>query len=1558
MDVQLISYDAAQCVPTPLDKNFVTFNGVMSGSCKLNLKTVPTIRLYVRAGGVSSLVHVHNVFPYLYVPVEAERFPNAEVELVRWLNEINNQLALSYSKKQRPRRKVEGIRKKRQKRGKVDQNEHHDYEYNDQDQESEFDTDEEVDTNSEVLSTSNSYVADISIVSGVPFYGYHLSSSTFLKISMASPKYTVRLSKLMTESKLFKRFYQPYESHIPYTLQFLADYNLYTLKSIRFNKFLWRSPIILLDNVSQDYQPFFETHFVDFNKMRLNNTVEEFVNGHICIDNNGNLNVLEQSKFPRSARSLLEFDAQASWIDNINDLVDRTPATLHSGESFSADLSYISSTKSLLDDVDNLRRSKGLDVGVSQHGLFDNIKRSCSGSLWNDQEDIKVMFRTAVKLSEDAFVKKYKTKDINLLKKWSGKKAAFPTPFQSVKSLQYEPIIGSSCLVDSKVLAMSPNNYLSALLAFASRKGTLLKSSSDGIVNTNLPCALEIEQDLIDAISEDSEKTDDDNPPKEGDDTTVINHHDGLFPNEHSNNSFNLTLKLQESSVIEEVTTSNISGSAKPYRSSFILSQRIPQFFKFVSYFGDIFDEKLFSFNVQQPMSCSKDKFLNELETFGLPKIDYMDPFFSKLSNFDSRPFIFAGEKFVLKCKEIDKDLYPGLDQFNFFQQPANKNSPNLWKYSPIPPSFTDVKQWSQVPEQSKENAGFNYDSQIRGPTQKFKEYKYPSLKTPVERLSVENISLSILIMEIHVNTRGKYYPDPKLDEINAVFYHTNLPTNVSALHNVGVFVNTSSGDARKYKQFANESNFSLTCFQNELDLLVALVSLVEYLDPDILSGYELHALSWGYVIERSKAKYNIDLCQRFSRVVHKQANKVGDRWGYTHASGIKITGRQMFNLWRRLRSVLNLNHYTLENVVFHVLHDRLPAYKMETLSKWLKKDFKGTSYVINYYVSKIKYEMLLIQKLELVEKINEESQLLGIDFYSILYRGSQYKVECLLVRLAKSENFLLVSPSKKQVFKQDSLECIPLVMEPNSSFYKSPLIVLDFQSLYPSLIIAYNICYSTALGRLKDYDPQKYTRLGVINYKSPEGLLKLLENNINISPNGVVFAKEDIRKSLLAKLLLEILNTRIYIKDTMSNFKDDQELKTLYGNRQLALKLIANVTYGYTSASYSGRMPNSDIADAIVSYGRETLLKAVKEIESHDFWGAKVVYGDTDSLFVYLPGKTKSDAFRIGKEMADYITKLNPAPVKLKFEKVYLPSILVSKKRYVGWCSEYEDQSPRFEAKGIETVRRDGIPAQQKILEKAIILLFKSKDVSQVKEYVLDQFVKITQNKVNLKDFMFAKEVRIGTYKNEKYIPAGARLAMRSIEKDHRAEPQYKERVYYLVRRGHNKEILRDRCVSPDQFLSDLNMVLDSEYYINKVLVPPLERVFNLLGVDIKSWVKEVPQKISYAGIDSTLLNVKVRSCLCCKGIAADGLLCTECLQNSLGTMLKLKSEACDKAVKTRNYVDFCRFCSSNVLNEDVSSTTANECCNEDCSIYYSRTKKLRETRTASANYRAIPDW
>lgn len=114
-----------------------------------------------------------------------------------------------------------------------------------------------------------------------------------------------------------------------------------------------------------------------------------------------------------------------------------------------------------------------------------------------------------------------------------------------------------------------------------------------------------------------------------------------------------------------------------------------------------------------------------------------------------------------------------------------------------------------------------------------------------------------------------------------------------------------------------------------------------------------------------------------------------------------------------------------------------------------------------------------------------------------------------------------------------------------------------------------------------------------------------------------------------------------------------EQLLERVLNSRQLALKLVANTTFGYTAASYSGRMPCIEIADSIVQKGRETLERAIQLVETSPEWGGRVVYGDTDSLFVLLRGRSKDEAFRIGKEICEQVTADNPRPVKLKFEKV-----------------------------------------------------------------------------------------------------------------------------------------------------------------------------------------------------------------------------------------------------------------------------------------------------------------
>lgn len=82
-------------------------------------------------------------------------------------------------------------------------------------------------------------------------------------------------------------------------------------------------------------------------------------------------------------------------------------------------------------------------------------------------------------------------------------------------------------------------------------------------------------------------------------------------------------------------------------------------------------------------------------------------------------------------------------------------------------------------------------------------------------------------------------------------------------------------------------------------------------------------------------------------------------------------------------------------------------------------------------------------------------------------------------------------------------------------------------------------------------------------------------------------------------------------------------------------------------------------VGDSVVSKARETLERAISLVGNNKQWGARVVYGDTDSMFVLVPGKSREEAFRIGAEIAEAVTNDNPQPVKLKLEKVYQPCLL-----------------------------------------------------------------------------------------------------------------------------------------------------------------------------------------------------------------------------------------------------------------------------------------------------------
>ncbi|PNY26250.1 DNA polymerase [Tolypocladium capitatum] len=979
------------------------------------------------------------------------------------------------------------------------------------------------------------------------------------------------------------------------------------------------------------------------------------------------------------------------------------------------------------------------------------------------------------------------------------------------------------------------------------------------------------------------------------------------------------------------------------------------------------------------------------MSAHNLPDVIYQDAFYSEEKDVPERNREYAGREY-----RLDSNTVPFLPQFDpTGSSPAASGvvqAPILgitsldqqldqqrcdcswksWEFSPSPPSYQSVSVWLAEKKRSLEERMKEGHrpactptaslSQIDGPTPKNKhgfKYTQKQKSTSVEH---EVQYMSTMSLEIHVSTRGKFIPNPEEDEVQCIFWACksdeaarNTQESANAVQS-GILV--VCADGLLTRQIQRYARAEVVQENSELDLMVRMAEIVKTYDPDVLTGFEVHSSSWGYLIERARCKYDYNLCDEFSRMKsdsHGRFGKNNDRWGFNTTSTIRVTGRHMINIWRAMQSELNLLQYTMENVAWHLLHRRVPHYSWKTLTQWYRSGKPGDlSRLVRYYQARTRLDIQVLEANELIPRTSEQARLLGVDFFSVFSRGSQFKVESIMFRIAKPENFILVSPSKRQVGGQNALECLPLVMEPQSAFYNSPLLVLDFQSLYPSVMIAYNYCYSTFLGRIKNW--RGTNKMGFTEYSRQEGLLVLLRDYINIAPNGMMYVKAEIRKSLLAKMLTEILETRVMVKSGMKKDKEDKTLQQLLNNRQLALKLLANVTYGYASASFSGRMPCSEIADSIVQTGRETLERAVAYIHSEQRWGAEVVYGDTDSLFVYLKGRTRDQAFDIGNEIAGAITEMNPRPIKLKFEKVYHPCLLLAKKRYVGYKYESKDQvKPEFDAKGIETVRRDGTPAEQKMEEKALRLLFETADLSQVKEYFQKQCDKIMRGAVSVQDFSFAREVRLGTYSDKGPPPAGALISTRKMLEDARAEPQYGERVPYVVITGAPGARLIDRCVAPEDLLVNPHWQLDAEYYISKNIIPPLERIFNLVGANVRQWydemakVQRVHQATSGQGGKKSTLESYMRSthCLVCNAKFADEghSLCPPCRDDAPASLLALQTRLAADERRFQEVLTVCRSCSGMSPLEEV------RCDSRDCPVFWTRMRQRTKLVGARAS-------
>lgn len=272
------------------------------------------------------------------------------------------------------------------------------------------------------------------------------------------------------------------------------------------------------------------------------------------------------------------------------------------------------------------------------------------------------------------------------------------------------------------------------------------------------------------------------------------------------------------------------------------------------------------------------------------------------------------------------------------------------------------------------------------------------------------------------------------------------------------------------------------------------------------------------------------------------------------------------------------------------------------------------------------------------------------------------------------------------------------------------------------------------------------------------------------------------------------------------------------------------------------------------------------------------------------------------------------------------------------------DQEKPTYLAKGIETVRRDGCPAVSKMLEKTLKILFDTRDVSQVKDYVVRQFDKILRGKVSLQDLIFAKEFRgMRGYKERACVPA-LELTRRLMKKDPRALPRHGERVKYVIVAGAPNQALIHCVRSPWEVLNDPGLRPNTIYYITRVIIPPLNRCLNLMGVDVNAWYREMPHRhilhnpVTVPSDKQKLTIFQYFGNIVCAacGQTSNRALCSDCQSRPTDTLVMLNEKLRWLERVNEQVLSICQSCIGRQNNAD--------CISLDCPVLYRRAQSQRD--------------
>lgn len=722
-------------------------------------------------------------------------------------------------------------------------------------------------------------------------------------------------------------------------------------------------------------------------------------------------------------------------------------------------------------------------------------------------------------------------------------------------------------------------------------------------------------------------------------------------------------------------------------------------------------------------------------------------------------------------------------------------------------------------------------------------------------------------------------------------------------------------------------------CFEREEDLLLDFRNFMEMTDPDILTGYNIVNFDLPYLLNRAESLglKEFGVLGRMRDRTRLRETNFGGRTGYD----INIEGRVQFDMLTVIQKEHKLRSYTLNAVSAEFLGDQKEDVHYSMIGDLFLTSAETRRRLAIYCLKDAFLPLRLMEKLLCMYNYVEMARVTGTPINFLLNRGQMIKVTSQLLRKARECDYIM--PALKSQPTDDKFEGAT-VLDPMTGYYEKPIATLDFASLYPSIMMAHNLCYCTLV--------------------PPDKAKSMPADSITVTPRGDTFVRASTQRGLLPRILEELLTARKKAKKQMAEATDPFTESVLNG-RQLALKISANSVYGFTGATV-GVLPCLEISSSVTAFGRTMIEHTKNMVEAkytvangfeHD---AQVIYGDTDSVMVKFGVSTVAEAMKLGKEAADVISETFIRPIKLEFEKVYCPYLLLNKKRYAGLYWTKSEAYDRLDTKGIETVRRDNCGLVRQLVDTVLQKILIENSIPAATAFVQKIMADLLQNKVDLSLLVITKSLGKGANASDYASKqAHVELAEKMRKRDPSSAPGSGDRVPYVITAAAKNVPAWARAEDP-LFVLENNLSIDAQHYIEHQLQQPLMRIFGPILPNAESILfkgdhtRKLSTPTPATGAMSKFLTKSIR-CMGCRAVIKSGTLCSHCQKEKSAEIIMDKiHEVREKEAEFNRLWTQCQRCQGSLLQPVI-------CSNRDCDIFYRRAKARRDVETVQEQFKQL---